>query len=183
MIFLKGHDSSAANDGADKNVMPGQENAKNLTPQEKEIEELKSLAQEYKDSLQRLQAEFENARKRDEREREEFRKFVNARLLEEFLPLVDSVYEGIKIAQKKENTEMKEGFEKVAKQLLQILGRNGIKPIESVGKKFNHELHDVLLTGKDESKQDDHILEELQRGYTINGKVLRPAKVKVNKRD
>ena len=154
-----------------------------IDPHAAEIAELKKISEEYKDTMQRLQAEFENFKKRNERENEEFRKFVHGKTLEEFLPIVDSLYEGINQAGRKKNEEMKKGFEFVLKQLLQILDRNGVRKIETEGKKFDHNLHEVLMTSKDESKGDEIVLEELQRGYMINGKVLRPAKVKVNKRD
>ena len=147
----------------------------------KEIEELKSLAQDYKDMLQRLQAEFENFRKRNERENEDFRKFASAKLVAAFLPIVDSVRAGILLAEKSKNSEMKKGFEMVLKQIMLVLQSNGVEPIESVGKKFDHSFHEVLMTHNDPSKEDGVVLEELQRGYMLNGKVLRPSKVKVNK--
>lgn len=152
-------------------------------PAKNETEELRAAAQDYKETLQRLQAEFENFRKRNEKEKEEFRKLVNASLITDFLPLVDSVSAGIKQAEKAGNAEMKKGFESVQKQLMQILERNGVKVIESTGKKFDHDLHEVLMTDNEQAKEDGIVLEEFARGYTINGKVLRPAKVKVNKRE
>jgi len=149
---------------------------------EKEIKELKSLANEHKETLQRLQAEFENYQKRTEKEILEFRTIANAGILEEFLPLVDSLEEGLKEAKKSNNKEMEEGFERVLKQLMQVLEKNGIKKIESVGKKFDHDLHECMLMAE-EHKHDGLILEEFQKGYTLNGKILRPAKVKVNKKE
>jgi len=149
---------------------------------EKQIGELKKIADDYKDTLQRLQAEFENAAKRIEREKEDFRKFAGAKSIEDFLPLVDSVEQGLRQAAKSGNEEMKKGFEVLRAQFIKTLERNGVRRIETVGKKFDHTLHEVLMTGKDESKQDEEILEELGKGYTLNGKVLRPAKVKVNKK-
>lgn len=146
------------------------------------VKKAHSKEKEYKESLQRLQAEFENFSKRTEKEKEEYRKFLNANLLEEFLPLVDTLEEGIKHTEKSENKEMKEGFEKVGKQLMQILERNGVKKIETVGKKFDHNLHECIMTSHEKNEKDGIILEEFQKGYTLNGKILRPAKVKVNKK-
>jgi len=145
----------------------GQGNAKQAQPeQQKEVSQLAAIALEYKDTLQRLQAEFENFKKRNERENEEFRKLS----------------EGLKQAERGGNKEMQEGFENVLRQLFGVLERSGVRQIETVGRKFDHNLHEVLITGKDESKDDQVILDEFQKGYVLNGKVLRPAKVKVNVR-
>ena len=149
---------------------------------EMQIAELKSIAEEYKQTLQRLQAEFENAGKRREREKDEFMKFAAMKTIEEFLPIADSIEEGMRQAEKSGNAEMKSGFELLGKQFTQVLARNGVRQIETTGKKFDHGLHEALMTGKEGSEEDDVVLEEFRKGYTINGKVLRPAKVKVNKK-
>lgn len=148
-----------------------------------EVEQLRKIAENYKEMLQRLQAEFENAAKRTAKEKEEYRKLVNAKLLEEFLPLVDSMAEAIKHAAKSGNNEMKGGVEKILAQLMKILERNGVKQMQATGKKFDAALHECLLTASEQDREDWVVLEELQKGYTINGKVLRPAKVKVNKKE
>ncbi|MCR4335521.1 MAG: nucleotide exchange factor GrpE [archaeon] len=150
------------------------------TLNDKEIQEAKRLAEEYKETMQRIQAEFENFQKRTEKEMQNFRVMANARILEEFLPLVDSLGEGIKEAEKSNNKEMKKGFVLIHNQLSQIMEKNGVKQIKSVGEKFDHNFHDCMLTVNEDGK-DDEILEEFQKGYTLNGKILRPAKVKVNK--
>ena len=147
------------------------------------IVELEDAAGNYKETLQRLQAEFENLRKRIEKEKEEFRKLANAVLLKEFLPLVDSLAEAEKQARAKGNNEMAEGMTMIGKQLLRILEKNGVKKINALGGKFDPEMHECLMASNENGKEDNVVLEELQKGYTINGKVLRPAKVKVNKRE
>ena len=143
----------------------------------------RSKEKEYHEALQRLQAEFENFTKRTEKERHEYGKYLNASLLEEFLPLVDTLNEGVKHAEKSKNNEMKEGFEKAEKQLNQILERNGVKKIETTGKMFDSELHECMMTSHKKGKKDEEILEEFQKGYTLHEKVLRPAKVRINKKE
>ena len=150
---------------------------------ERQIAELSAIAQEHKGTLQRLQAEFENAAKRADREKDEFRKFASSKAVESFLPLMDSIDEAIKQAEKTANREMKGGLEMIKRQLEKILESNGVKRIEALGKKFDHALHEVLTTGKDYSNEDEIVVEEFQKGYTQNGRVLRPAKVRVNKKD
>ena len=166
------------------NEKSGQENAPEQAEQhEKEISELRKMSEEYKDTLQRLQADFENFRKRLDREKAEFREFAGMKVVEDFLPLMDSLGEGQKEARKGNNAQMAGGFEKIIAQLKKILESHGVRKIESVGKKFDLGMHESLMVGKDEKQNDDVVLEEFQKGYTMNGKVLRPAKVKVNKRE
>ena len=154
---------------------------KNIGEIEKEIGEIRAVAQEYKDMLLRLQAEFENSYKREERERREFALFAGAKTVMDFLPMMDSIEEGEKQAGKSGNNEMKTGFEILARQFALILEKNGVKRIDAIGKKFDHSLHEAILTGNEEGKVDGLVLEELHKGYTMNGKVLRPAKVKINR--
>jgi len=152
-------------------------------PKTEEIHLLKEEAKVHKDTLQRLQAEFENFQKRNEREKMEFLKYAGAKTIEEFLPIVDSICEAIKQAEKHENKEMAEGMKKIEEQLMKILEKQGVKVIEAQGKKFDHNIHECVMTGNENEKDDDYVLEEFQKGYTINGKILRPAKVKVNKKE
>ncbi len=161
----------------------GEAQGKKTVGEAGQAEELRNLNEEYKETLQRLQAEFENYRKRAEKEGSEFLKLANAKLIENFLPIVDSMETAIKQAEKAGNAEMKAGFASVLKQFMQTLEKNGVRRIESTGKKFDHALHEVLMAGKEEGKADEEVLEEFQKGYTLHGKMLRPAKVKVNKRD
>ncbi len=158
---------------------------------EEKQEDFRALAQEYKETLQRLQAEFENSRKRSEKEQGEFTKFANSSLLKEFLPLVDSILEAKKASEtgpaKLESFAWKHGggteaLDKIGAQLMKILERNGVRIIETTGKKFDFNVHECLLTSHEKEKEDGIILEELQKGYMLNGKVLRPAKVRVNKK-
>ncbi len=149
--------------------------------EESDVDSLRKLAEDYKEMLQRLQAEFENAAKRASKEKEEFRKVTNAKLIEEFLPLVDSMQEAVKHAEASGNREMKDGSGKILSQLMKVLERNGVRQIRAMGQKFDAHLHECLMTADESGKADGVVLEELQKGYTLNGLVLRPAKVKVNK--
>jgi len=150
---------------------------------EERIEHLEKEATEYKDTLQRLQAEFENFQKRIDREKIDFQKFASARTIESFLPLMDSVSEGIKQAKKSGNKEMENGFSQIRTQLAKIFETQGVKEIETHGEKFDYNLHECMMTVHEKDKADELILEEFQKGYLLNGKVLRPAKVKVNKKE
>lgn len=139
-----------------------------------------SELQDYKETLQRLQAEFENYRKRVEKEREAFAKYCNASLIRDLLPVIDSIESCIG---KCRGEEEREGIALIRKQLMDILGAKGLGEINAAGGKFNPEFHEVIAHGSDPASEEGIVLEQFQKGYVLNGRVLRPAKVKINKLD
>ena len=139
--------------------------------------EEKQKVEELTNDLKRVQAEFENFKKRFEKEKLEFLQYSNAGLIEELLPVIDSIDEALKHSQEKK------GIEGIRKQLLGVMEKNGVKEIDCIGKKFNHELHEVLLSVCVEEEENGKILEEFQKGYLLNEKVLRHSKVKINNCD
>jgi len=138
----------------------------------KKNEETEKQLNEYKELLQRLQAEFENYRKRVEEEKQNIVKFSCQNLIENLLDVLDNFDLAFK------NTENKESFikgvELVYSQFYSILEKEGLKKIKTEGK-FNPEFHEALM----KQGEGDEILEELQPGYILNDKVIRPAKVKM----
>jgi len=134
---------------------------------------------ELTDSLQRLQAEFENYKKRVEKEKEGFVKFSKADLIAKLLPSLDSFELALKQTADKE--KFIKGIELIFAQLYSLLESEGLRPIKALGEKLDPYKHEVLM--KQESyKEEDVILEELQKGYMLNDKVLRHSKVKVSKK-
>jgi len=151
---------------------------KQAKPKEKsEIEKQKEQISELTDSLQRLQAEFENYKKRTDREKQEFLKYAEANIISGLLPILDSFELALKNTSNKE--DFTKGVEMIFSQLYSLLEKQGLKPIEA--KKFDPYKHEVLLQEKSD-KEEGAILEELQKGYMLNDKVLRPTKVKVAKK-
>jgi|TARA_B100001964_G_C14151266_1_gene562155 molecular chaperone GrpE len=139
----------------------------------------KEIIIELTETLQRTQAEFENYRKRVDKEKGEFVKYAKAELIQKLLSIIDT----FEIALKNTNDKEKfvKGMEIVYVQLFSILESEGVRPIEALGKKFDPYLHEVML--KEKSDKDENIvLEELQKGYMLNGKVLRHSKVKINEK-
>ena len=124
-----------------------------------------------------MQAEFENYKKRVDREKEGFTQFAAASLLKDILPLIDNLELAIKHKENKE--DFCKGIELTYAAFISLLESKGITLIDTSGL-FNPEQHEVLLTEKSD-KPDGTILEELQKGYLLHGKVLRPAKVKAAK--
>lgn len=151
-----------------------QEKIKKFQEKLKKCQELK---EEYLDGWQRAKADLINARKDDERRNQEFLKFANAALIFEILPILDS----FDLAFANENSKFSKGIFLIKMQLEDVLKKYGLEVIKSVGEKFNLQLHEVIQEVESE-KEEGIITEEIQKGYLLNGKVLRPARVKINKK-
>jgi len=141
-----------------------------------EVEQLNKDKLDLTLHLQRLQAEFENFQKRNANDNVRFAKLANKELIKHLLPILDNFQLGF---QNKNSKEFIKGMELIYSNFYSILEENGLKKIDTKGK-FNPYKHEVLLT-EDSKKESETILEELQPGYTLNGEILRNAKVKVAK--
>ena len=146
---------------------------------EKKEEKKQDRVKEYKESLQKLQAEFENYKKRVEKENLVFRKHAKAEILKEFLPILDSLELALK------NDSNPQGFFKgvqlLHSQFCSLMEKQGLRPIRAEGELFDPYLHEVQM--QEESDKDGLVLEEFQKGYLLDDMVLRHSKVKVgNKR-
>ena len=138
--------------------------------------------QEYLDGWQRIKAEFANSKKQEREERERFIKFAEENLLEELIPVLDSfdMATANKTAWEALPSEWRKGMEYVRSQLLGILEAHGLKALNPVGKPFDPREHAAVAEIPTEKQEEDHVVAEvLQQGYTLNGKALRPAQVKV----
>jgi molecular chaperone GrpE len=132
---------------------------------------------EVEDRLRRAWAEFENARRRGERERSEFLQFATADLVRNLLPVLDDFERARKI--ETGDKEYAKGVELIYQRFYDTLKRMGLEPIETEGKKFDPNHHEAVQREQTEDAEDQAILGELQRGYNFKGKLLRPAWVKV----
>ena len=139
---------------------------------------------EYKDKYLRLYAEFDNARKRMERDKQEFVKYANEQLISDFLMIFDHLDGALKAAKQSENVnsdELIKGLDMVQKSIDDALAQNNVKPIEAEGKLFDHNCHEILMQEETDEHADGAVLEVFQRGYNIGDRVLRTAKVKIAK--
>ncbi|MFC1741564.1 nucleotide exchange factor GrpE [Nanoarchaeota archaeon] len=135
---------------------------------------------ELTDDLQRVQAEFENYKKRCEKENHNFRDYTKVQLVKKFLTVMDSFEMAFKNTDNPE--EFMKGVELIYSQFYNILKDEGLQPIEvKQGQKFDQYFHEVMLSEKSD-KDDETILEELQKGYKLNENILRHSKVKVAKK-
>ena len=155
---------------------PKQDNTE-LESQKKELEQKNKTIEELTDTLKRLQAEFENYRKRNEKDRIEFTKFAGARSVEKLLPVLDS----FEMALKHTNEPQKfiNGMKLIYAQLHSALEAEGLRAIKTDGEKFDPYKHEVLMKEESE-KPEGTILEEFQKGYMLNDKILRFSKVKIS---
>lgn len=136
-----------------------------------------SKIKELTETLQRLQAEFENYKKRVDKEKQEFIRYAEEKLVVKLLSILDSFELALKNTTDKE--KFIKGVEMVFAQLYSVLESEGLKPIEALGKKFDPYNHEVLMKAFSD-KEEDKVIEEFQRGYTFNDRVIRHSKVKIS---
>lgn len=129
------------------------------------------------DRLLRKQAEFENFRRRTERDRSDFMQFLGMDLARELLPILDDFERALKVECPDPNYA--KGVELIYQRLRDTLTKMGVEPMEAVGKKFDPNLHQAVDRVETDDVDDETVLEEYQRGYNFKGKLLRPAMVKV----
>ena len=141
------------------------------------VAEAEAKAEKYLDMARRLQADFDNYRKRTERDNAEFRKFACSSIITDLLTVVDDLDRALGFVD--EETDFVVGIRGVRANLMKILESNGLKEIPADGD-FNPDYHEALCVV--EGDEDDKVAEVFQKGYTLNGKVLRYSKVKVTKK-
>ena len=155
-----------------------------LKEMEEKIESLKKEATENHDRLLRVAAEFENYKKRTAREMNDFRKFANENFARAMLPVVDSLDLAITSAgnDRQTNSSVVEGVTMTLKEIYKVFEQFGIKPIESIGKTFDPVFHQAMMQEETEAYPENTVSRELQKGYMIHDRLLRPAMVVVSKK-
>ena len=143
-----------------------------------ELQKLRSERDALVDRLARLQAEFENARKRALREQQEFRDFATADAIKALLPAIDSFERALQ-SPASQPGEFRSGVELIYKQLQDALTRLGVRPVPTKGVTFDPHVHEAIEMVETSEVPDHQVIEELQRGYTLKDRLLRPAMVKV----
>lgn len=136
---------------------------------------------QLKDQLLRLQADFENARKRWRKDQAEIQERANALVLAGVLEIYDDFQRAL-AAKTSDPNQFVSGVEMISRRMEDFLKSYGVAPIEAVGKPFNPLMHEAVAHEASETAPESSVLQELRRGYSMNGKVLRPAVVKVASR-
>lgn len=144
-----------------------------------ELEKLAAEKSDLRNTLIRLQADFDNYRKRTDRERHQERHRGAEIIVESLLPVLDGFDRAISSHRDPAHNEYREGFQLIRKQFLDALTKHGLQKIETDRKRFDPNFHHAIERVETTDQPDDTVLEELQAGYTFHGKVLRPAMVRV----
>jgi molecular chaperone GrpE len=143
---------------------------------------LQAEVERHRDEALRTRADFENTRKRLQREKEEGISYANLRLLERLLPVLDNFELGMAEARKSaEDSAVLNGMSMVQKQLEDFLRENGVQPIDAVGQKFDPNLHEALGEVPDDQTPEGHVVRQLRKGYKLKERLLRAANVFVSK--
>jgi molecular chaperone GrpE len=144
-----------------------------------ELTELAAERDDLKDRLLRMTAEFDNYRKRVERERRELSEAAAADLIRDILPIIDDLERAMAAAPP--GDALLKGVELTHRQLVEQLRRRGVEPVDSIGQIFNPELHEAVGSVPADGRADGEIVSELRKGYRAGGRLLRPAMVQVAK--
>jgi molecular chaperone GrpE len=145
--------------------------------QSTELDKLKAERDQLLDRVARLQAEFDNARKRAERERAEFRDYAAGNVIEQFLPVLDNFDLALKSTGSAE--QLRSGVALIVKQMEEILRQMQVAAVPAVGEAFDPRVHEALGAVERDDLPDQHVAEEVRRGYKLRDRLLRPALVRV----
>ena len=168
------------NEVSDEQIEETEEKPEDNEPTQDEIiEQLEQKVQEYKDKMQRSQADFENFKKRSIKEKQEFVKYANEGLILKVLEAYEDLERALQV---EEDKDLREGVELIYKKMDKILKDEGVEEIETEHQKFDPYKHEALLTENTDDYENNEIIQDLQKGYTLNSKVIRYSKVKVCKK-
>jgi molecular chaperone GrpE len=151
--------------------------AETMTGLHEECDRLRAERDGLLDRLARLQAEFDNARKREQRERADYRSFAIGDAVEQFLPVLDNFR--LALSSKGSAEQLRTGVELIAKQMDEVLRSLNVSPVETVGHPFDPRFHEALESVERPDVPDHQVVEEIRRGYRIKDRLLRPALVKI----
>jgi len=151
---------------------------------EAELSRLSVQLDDYRNKLLYLQADYDNLRKRTEREKAEIRATANEWLIQDLLDVYENLERALEASKKgdAQASQLSKGLEMVHGQMKAVLGKYGLKPIDAVGKKFDPRVMEAMMQEASADAEEDTVLDEFQRGYTLSSKVIRCSKVKVSKR-
>jgi molecular chaperone GrpE len=167
------HELPASNDSDE----PAHSSSVAAPAPQSELQKVQAERDSLLDRLARAQAEFENARRRTLKEQQELRDFAAADAIKSLLPVLDSFERALKV--NTESTEFRSGVELIYKQLQAALEKLSLQPINAKGEQFNPHLHEAIEMVDTADVPDHEVIEELQRGYKLKDRLLRPAMVKV----
>ena len=158
----------------DQDPQPQQEDA-----QPDPLEELRRERDAVQDRLLRTAAEFDNYRKRMDRERRDLAEYTAGEVMKELLTIIDNLERALHAAE--QDDPLRKGVELIHKQMLEMLRKRGVTPIDALGADFDPNLHQAVIHEESAQHREGEVMEELQRGYVVGDRLLRPSMVKVAK--
>lgn len=178
------HEDTSASDSDDTTATQSdEENASSSkdVAEDGELVKAKAEAEEHYQRYLRVQADFDNFRRRTTKEKEDVAKYASAKILSELLPVLDNFERAFAIEQGASEAEsFAKGMHMIFRQLGQVLEQEGVQPMEAIGQPFNPSLHQAVMTVETDECEEGIVIEQLQKGYMLKDKVLRPAMVKVS---
>ncbi|MFV0424472.1 MAG: nucleotide exchange factor GrpE [Bacilli bacterium] len=145
-----------------------------------ECEKLKEEVASLKDKMLRNSAELENFKRRTNEEKQNFMRYATGEIMSDLISVIDNFDRALASGDDNLSENSLEGIKMIYEQIKNITVKNGVELVESVGEKFDPNFHQAVMTGQDENFESGVVIEELQKGYKIKDKILRPAMVKVN---
>ena len=154
-------------------------NDDDVDPKQEKVVDKDHVIEEHIERYKRLQADFENHRRRTRQEKEDLSMVVAQNVLLDLLPVVDNFERALSSATNQDAAKLLLGVEMIHRQFLQVLDKCGLTTVEALGQMFDPQKHDAVMRVEDDTKADGTVVEELQKGYAVRGKVIRPSMVKV----
>jgi molecular chaperone GrpE len=162
-------------------VQEEMESASTYTVEGEELEQLRKQADENYQRYLRTQADFDNFRRRARQEKEDLAKYASQKLVESLVPIIDNFDRALQSSKETQDFDgLVKGIDMVFRQFEGVLQTEGVKQIESVGQPFNPEFHQAIMQVETDEYEEGIVVEELQKGYMLNDRVIRPAMVKVS---
>ena len=158
------------------------QDAPDADPSAAALDELRRERDALQDRLLRTAAEFDNYRKRVERERRDLAAFAAADVMLDLLPIIDNLERALQAAPGSDAESLRRGVDLIHKQMLDVLRKRGVTPIEALGADFDPNIHEAVVHEPSEEHREGEVMQELQRGYTLSDRLLRPSMVKVARR-
>lgn len=170
--------AEAAEGENDAEVQPEAAQESETDELQQQITKLTADLKEKEERALRLQADFENFRRRTSKEKEDLSALIKQEVLKDMLPLLDN-FERAMASETKDAEAFQKGVDMIYTQLQEVMKKNGLEPIETDGQKFDPNFHQAVMRVQNEELEDDDIAQELQRGYKVQGRVIRPSMVQV----
>ncbi|MBR2563530.1 MAG: nucleotide exchange factor GrpE [Paenibacillus sp.] len=180
--FTEEQEVTAAEQNPVNEAAAAEAQAEEIIDQEQtELTRLKAEAEETQQRLVRAQADFDNFRRRTQREKEDLAKYASMKLITELVPVIDNFERAMATVPEGTETEsFAKGIQMILRQLETVLASEGLAAMETVGQPFNPEFHQAIMQVDSEEHEEGIVVEEVQKGYMLKDKVLRPAMVKVS---